>query len=603
MIHRTDAVGQAPDSPKRLVQEASGMQPNSEPPPPRHRGDQPAVVFTSDPSDARRFPAIPGTRLGFRPNREVRSEMSPVIYRPAGSGEPERPARVSIAGPGVPTAASFADETPAPVEPESLDDDLDEDPEIDDDELAGEAADHLVDGGESAKPFLAERDVYGDDDSDDLADEVAPVTPVSRPTSQRRPPLQRRRRRLLGWASDPSTASEPVPEPEPEATRSPAEPPPVAPPPPVMVETHEVEPDQADAQESEIDEVDTEDRSPSPTKRIEELADESAEDEEQPDRALTRPRRVRTLHIAPPPVGPADEDLASTEDDPEVEVADDDAVVEPTPEPAPPTDESEAAAESEVETVDEPGDEAPVTAVADDPRWRQAAPTRFDIPAPQVEESQADEQPAANDEPAAALEDATAAQADAVAISGHVVSTRGRGLSGVSVIVVDADDQVVGTTITGRRGRYAVDGLSAGTSYRLGARDTIDGDFTDNWHGGDDAASATVLEPTEDGTVPDIDVTLTGRVAIDADVDVKRKKVRVEVEVIDRTTGLPGEGTVTISTDQFSTRLPLTDGRANITLLTPPEDRDPAERTDRRLRIEYPGSRHTGPATRTIRVH
>ena len=155
--------------------------------------------------------------------------------------------------------------------------------------------------------------------------------------------------------------------------------------------------------------------------------------------------------------------------------------------------------------------------------------------------------------------------------------------------MVDADDQVVGTTITGRRGRYAVDGLAAGASYRVGARDTIDGDFTDNWHGGDDAASATVLEPTENGTVPDINVTLTGRVAIDADVDVKRKKIRVEVEVIDRTTGLPGEGTVTISTDQFSTRLPLTEGRANITLLTPSEDQDTAERAVRRLRIEYPG--------------
>ena len=72
-----------------------------------------------------------------------------------------------------------------------------------------------------------------------------------------------------------------------------------------------------------------------------------------------------------------------------------------------------------------------------------------------------------------------------------MVSTRGRGLSGVTVVVVDADDQVVGTTTTGRRGRYVVEALSAGAAYRVGARDTIDGDFTDSWHGGDDAASAT----------------------------------------------------------------------------------------------------------------
>ncbi len=244
--------------------------------------------------------------------------------------------------------------------------------------------------------------------------------------------------------------------------------------------------------------------------------------------------------------------------------------------------------------------ESPAAEVADDPRWRQTAPPRFDVAAPQVVESPAAEQAEGHDESAAG--EATSAPTGAVVISGHVVSTRGRGLSGVTVVVVDADDQVVGTTITGRRGRYFVDGLAAGAAYRIGARDTIDGDFTDNWHGGDDAASATVLEPTEDGEVPDIDVTLTGRVAIDADVDVKRKKVRVEVEVIDRTTGLPGEGTVTISTHHFSTRLPLTDGRANITLLTAREDQDAAERDGRRLRIEYPGSRHTGPATRTIRV-
>ena len=177
------------------------------------------------------IPGDPGQPrgLGFRSNREVRSEMSPVIYRPAGSGdpEPERPARVSIAGPGIPTAASFVDETGAPIEPEPSVVDLDEDPEIDDDELVAEAADDLVDDGESS-PAGPRRERAVDDD-DDLADQIAPGVAADRPTSQRRPPLQRRRRRLLGWGSDPSPA--PEPEPEPEATRSPAEPPPVAPPP------------------------------------------------------------------------------------------------------------------------------------------------------------------------------------------------------------------------------------------------------------------------------------------------------------------------------------------------------------------------------------
>ncbi len=529
------------------------MQPNAEQPVPRHRSDQPVIVFTSDPPDPRGHPAVPADHgIGFRSNREVRAEMSPVIYRPAGSGdhEPERPARVSIAGPGIPTAASFVGDTPQKPSADPtpvLDDDLDEDPEIDDDELAGEAADDLVDGGPGdepvAGPFLGEQELYGDDASDDLADEVTPPAPVARPTGQRRPPLQRRRRRLLGWGSEPAHEPEPdmsqesESDSEPEALRSPAEPPPVAPPP---FAADQIDADPFDADQADADQADEQTHESSEDH-------EPTDDEEQPDRALTRPRRVRTLHIAPPPVGPADDGLI--EDEP---------------------------------TAD--------TTVVDDPRWRQAAPPRFDGPTRQVQESTA-----TTDEDAAAVR-------DSVAISGHVISTRGRGLSGVSVVVVDADDQVVGTTITGRRGQYLLADLPPG-SYRLGARDTIDGDFTDSWHGGDDAASATVLEQADDGTIRDIVVTLTGRVAIDADVDVRRKKIRVEVDVIDRTTGLPGEGSVTVSTDLFSTRLPLTEGRANITVFTLPGERDaPDSKKVRRLRIEYPGSRHTGPATRTIRL-
>ncbi len=99
--------------------------------------------------------------------------------------------------------------------------------------------------------------------------------------------MQRRRRRLLGWGSDPSPA--PEPEPAPEATRSPAEPPPVAPPPSVFDETVTAEAESDD------------------------LAEETAEDGEPSDRSLTRSRRVRTLHIAAPPVGPAEEESVNTE--------------------------------------------------------------------------------------------------------------------------------------------------------------------------------------------------------------------------------------------------------------------------------------------------
>jgi hypothetical protein len=170
------------------------------------------------------------------------------------------------------------------------------------------------------------------------------------------------------------------------------------------------------------------------------------------------------------------------------------------------------------------------------------------------------------------------------------------------MVAIDSDGQVVGTATTGRRGEFIVENLSAGT-YRIGARDTVDGDFIDSWHGGDDPHAATELQAEDDLTIRDIDITLIGRVAIDVAVDVRRKKVVVDVEVIDRSTGLPAEGTIIIGTDQFRTRLPLTNGRTNITLFgSNPDGELDAERLDPRVSIEYAGAQHTAGASRTIRL-
>ncbi len=398
--------------------------------------------------------------------------MSPVIYRPGGSGsdrEPERPPRVSIAGPDIPTAASFTHDAPRDLEP--VLDDLD-DLEIDDDELAGEAADQLLDDG-------TDRFFDGDDEFAETAGGAQPG-------------LQRRRRRILGQldetpvpASDTGIGDEPEPDME-----------------------HEME------QEA-------------PADVIGELED--------PPAARPRARRVRSLHISPPPVGPGDEpiDVDGAQDEP--------PPAEPGPETSAPAEESAAA-------------------------------------------------------------DPTRAVHDPVAISGRVASTRGRGLSGVSIVVIDAADEIAGTAVTGRRGQFVVDHLADGT-YRLVARDTLDGDFIDSWHGGDGAASATELPVREGQTIDDVRLTLLGRVAIDADVDVRRKKVVVAIDVIDRSTGLHADGSIVVSTAHFRTRLPLTKGRASITLLGTTRDADGAvARIDSRVRLEYPGSRHHGAATRTIRL-
>lgn len=566
------------------------MQPNGESPSPRHRGprstapasqpvevpatvrrvgppanvDPGSIVFSPDPGRHPRHAAAPDHHgIGFRSTREVTAEMSPVIYRPAGSGgdrEPEKPPRVSIAGPDIPTAASFASETPAKEStPAWIDDDLDDDPEIDEEELAQEAEDHLL-------------------------DDPTPVVPPAAPT--RRKPLQRRRRRILGRADDPV-------EPEPD---------------PVTEEAEPVE----DLPQTESDEAP--------------LAAPAPVDAPPPEAQRTAPpprsRRVRTLHIGAPPVGPATEPI--DEDTAAVEGVGAEPVVDA------PLSEPETEVESEVEPVAETEPDAgpePEPEVAHDPRWRQAAPPRFgtptrSIPVPESTEETIPDQPdeAESDQvgsdgaseltidPTAAVDDESATDEaarhvrDSPAISGHVLSTRGRGLSGVAIVAIDTDDEVVGTATTGRRGEFVIENLAEG-SYRVGARDTTDGDFIDGWHGGDDADSATALQVDDDETLRDIAVTLVGLVAIDADIDIRRKKVVVDVEVIDRSTGLPGEGTIVIGTDHFRTRLPLAQGCASITLFGSTRDWDQGTiRLAPQVSIEYSGSRHTGPAQRTIRL-
>ncbi|MGJ9422429.1 carboxypeptidase-like regulatory domain-containing protein [Aeromicrobium sp. CF3.5] len=195
-----------------------------------------------------------------------------------------------------------------------------------------------------------------------------------------------------------------------------------------------------------------------------------------------------------------------------------------------------------------------------------------------------------------------AADADAermVALGGRVRSTRLRGLRGMTVSVIDETDTVVAETLTGRRGEFVIADLPPGT-YRVGARDAVDGDFSEGWYGSVAAAGATALHVDDHTSAPTIDLTLTARVGINADVTVADDQATIDIAVIDRTTGLPAVGEVTVSTEHFRTALPLTDGRTQITVLgSSAADGHPLVA---RVRIQYPGAEHSAPTSRTLRL-
>lgn len=186
-----------------------------------------------------------------------------------------------------------------------------------------------------------------------------------------------------------------------------------------------------------------------------------------------------------------------------------------------------------------------------------------------------------------------------VALGGRVRSTRLRGLRGMTVSVIDDADTVVAETLTGRRGEFVIADLPPGT-YRVGARDAVDGDFNEGWYGSTGAAGATTLQVDDHTSVPTIDLTLTARVGINADVAITDDQAAIDITVIDRTTGLPAVGEVTVSTEHFRTALPLTDGRTHLTVLgSSASDGRPLVA---RVRIQYPGAEHTAPTTRTLRL-
>lgn len=184
------------------------------------------------------------------------------------------------------------------------------------------------------------------------------------------------------------------------------------------------------------------------------------------------------------------------------------------------------------------------------------------------------------------------------AISGTIVSTRGRGVRGVSIAVLDDREKVVASALTGNGGSFVIEELPAG-SYRLTATDDVDGDFADGWHGGRSLAKAAVLKVKAGKTRRKADVTLVSTAAIDLDVDLRKKKAVVEIRVIEAATGTPAGGAVRVSTKLFSTELVLAKGRANITLRGSAKS-SPA--LSKKLDVDYLGTKHTQPGSASAKL-
>ena len=184
------------------------------------------------------------------------------------------------------------------------------------------------------------------------------------------------------------------------------------------------------------------------------------------------------------------------------------------------------------------------------------------------------------------------------AISGTVQSSRGRGLRGMQVTVLNDDELVIGTAVSGAGGAFVVEDLPAG-SYRLVATDETDGDFAAGWHGGKSLAKADSIKVKEGKTRRKAGVTLVSAAAIDLDVDVRKKKAVVEITVTDRATGTPAEGSVRVSTKLFGTELPLTNGRTAITLIGSAKG-SPA--LSKKVTVDYSGSKHTHPESAKARL-
>jgi hypothetical protein len=183
-------------------------------------------------------------------------------------------------------------------------------------------------------------------------------------------------------------------------------------------------------------------------------------------------------------------------------------------------------------------------------------------------------------------------------MSGTVRSTRGRGLRGMRIAVLDESWQVVATALTGAGGAFIVEELPPGV-YRVMAVDELDGDFGSAWYAGSTVPRVGALRVKEGRTKRGADIVLSSTAAVKVDVDIRRTKAVVGVRVTERATGIRAKGSVRVTTKRFSVELPLTKGRTAVTLLG---SADGSPRLSKKVTVDYLGTRHVLPGSAAARL-
>lgn len=222
------------------------------------------------------------------------------------------------------------------------------------------------------------------------------------------------------------------------------------------------------------------------------------------------------------------------------------------------------------------------------PPPRHAAPA--DLDAPPVEEAEP-EVPAGAPRPGRHRREHSA-------MSGTVRSTRGRGLRGMRIAVLDEDWEVAATALTGAGGAFIVEELPPGV-YRVMAVDELDGDFGSAWYAGSAVPRAGVLRVKEGRTKRGADIVLASTAGVEVEVDIRRTKAVVGIRVTERSTGVRAKGSVRVSTKRFSTELPLTKGHTALSIVG---SADGSPRLSKKVTIDYLGTKHVQPASTSVRL-
>lgn len=186
---------------------------------------------------------------------------------------------------------------------------------------------------------------------------------------------------------------------------------------------------------------------------------------------------------------------------------------------------------------------------------------------------------------------------DRGAISGTVVSSRGRGLRGIEISVVDTDEVVVATAISGSAGAFIVEELPAG-AYRIMGADP-DGDFVAGWIGGSSFATASTFKLKDSTKRRKAKLNLVAAADIAVSVDARKKSAQLGIHVTERGTGVPATGRISVTSKLIGVELPLSEGRVDVTLFGAP---DGSTRVPKKVDIDYLGDAHTAAASRSTKL-